>query len=51
MSERTKALAEQTIRDIAKRRETAEKEVFGYFKEQSIKKKKNWNFRVGGYRW
>ncbi len=36
-----KELAQKTIRDIAKRRETAEKEVFGYFKERSIKKKKN----------
>lgn len=51
MSERTKALTEQTIKDIAKRRETAEKEVFGYFKEQSIKKKKNWSIKVGGCRW
>jgi hypothetical protein len=46
-----KELTQKTIKDIAKRRETAEKEVFGYFKEQSIKKKKGWTIRYGGPRW
>lgn len=51
MSERTKELAQRTIKDIAKMRETRQSEIFAYLKEQSVKKKRNWNVRHGGFKW
>lgn len=46
-----KELANKTIKDIAKRKETRESEIFAYMKEQSIKKKKTWSIRYGGFKW
>lgn len=46
-----KKLAQNTVKDIAKKREKAEKDFYGYQKEQTIKKKKGWNVRYGGTRW
>ena len=44
-------LAQKTIKDITKIRERRGKEIFSYYKETSIKNKKRYNVRYGGYRW
>lgn len=46
-----KELATKTISDIRNRRKLADREFYGYQKEQSINKKRKWNIKVGGYRW
>lgn len=46
-----KELAEKTIRDIAARRERADKEFYAYQKESGVRRKKSSNVRFGGYRW
>lgn len=45
-----KELTEKTIKDIAQRREKAEKDFYGYQKDQTLKKKKKWSTRYGGFR-
>ena len=46
-----KELAAKRIKDIAARRKAAEGQYMGYVKEQSIKKKKGWNVKFGGFKW
>ncbi|OOM79637.1 hypothetical protein CLPUN_15850 [Clostridium puniceum] len=46
-----KELTDKTIQDIIKRRMKAEKEFYGYRKEQNVRKLRNWSVRVGGCRW
>lgn len=46
-----KELTQKTIKDIAARREKADKDFYAYQKEQSVKKKRSWNVRHGGTRW
>lgn len=46
-----KELTEKTIKDIMKRRAKLENEFYGYQKEKSFKKLKNWSVKVGGCRW
>lgn len=44
-------LAEKTAKDIKKIREKRSKDIFGYYKETSIKNKKRYNVKYGGFRW
>ncbi|WP_315076695.1 hypothetical protein [uncultured Clostridium sp.] len=46
-----KELTALTVRDIANRREKADKEFYGYQKESGVRRKKACNVRYGGYRW
>lgn len=46
-----KELAEKTIKDIAARRERADREFYTYQKESGVRRKKSSNVRYGGYRW
>ncbi|MBY7009545.1 hypothetical protein HYI05_18355 [Clostridium botulinum] len=46
-----KELAELTIQDIVSKRERAEREFYDYQKEKTVRRKKSYNIRFGGYRW
>lgn len=46
-----KELTQKTIKDIAARREKADKYFYAYQKEQSVKKKRSWGVKYGGTRW
>ena len=46
-----KELTQKTINDIAVRRQKVDKDFYAYQKEKSLKKKRGWNVKFGGFRW
>jgi len=46
-----KELTEKTIKDIIKRRLQCQSEFYGYQRDRTVRKMKNWSVRVGGSRW
>lgn len=46
---------DQFVKDMVdlqvKKRKKREDEIFAYYKQSHVSKKRNWNVKYGGYRW